>query len=240
MSLKNLQAAFARVNDDDVRFGREAYWTYRHAMIRFSQFYRTGFVQTTEAFVALSPNNDYHGNLRSLAAVLFSAASGTPFSELTISTYRACGLRALSYVRGVASFSDTVTGPKITAFRDNILYPDASKRVTIDGHMIAVWHGRDLTMKEAASLLKSRAQYAEIEDGFRKFARKIGFSCNQLQATLWASRKRLGSISYSDQIELFSGSNRWLEVPDPMNYPPYQIELWRDWLKQRGSHVQET
>lgn len=237
----HMRNAWGRVQDCDVEFGAAAYRMYNAAMRKFSEFYGTGLVQTTEAFVALSPNNDYHGNLRSLAAVLFAHAAKIQFHELTISTYRACGDRAMSYVTGNVSFLDTVTGPKITAFRHNILYPESSKLATIDGHMIALWEGRSLTMKEAAAALKGATMYSEIAGEVRRIALQAGKPVPEVQATLWSLRKRELGIRFSTQGELFSGMTRWLEVPDPIDYPPFQIGRWREWLQQKDAqNVQEA
>ena len=69
----NLRALFDQATPDDVAAGGCAYDKYNTVMQRFADFYGFGLVPVTEAFVALSPNNDYHGNLRSLAAVLTAA-----------------------------------------------------------------------------------------------------------------------------------------------------------------------
>lgn len=229
MSVANIREALNRVTYADMEFGKQAYKTYHDAMRAFSQFYGTGFVQTVEAFVALSPNNDYHGNLRSLAGVLYAYASGTQMADITISTYKACGERAYSYLTGEVGFLDTVKGPKITSFRHNILYPETSNRVTVDGHMVGVYLGKDLTMKQAAAEMKTTTRYLEIEHDFRKAARLNGVAPCVMQATLWAARKRERGVKYSEQGELFSGQHRWVEVPDPLDYPPYDILAWRNW-----------
>jgi hypothetical protein len=176
-----LEEAAEGLDAGDLEFGAGAYPMYNEALRRFAAFYGTGFVQTVEAFVALSPNNDYIGNLRSLAAVLFAHRMGG--GPMRVTTYSACADRALDYVRGDVSFLDTVKGKKITAFRHNVLYPETSRRVTVDGHMVAVWSGRDLTMKEAVPILRGR--YAEVERDIARLARSRGVVPNALQAALW-------------------------------------------------------
>lgn len=232
---KRIEKALSRATPEDRHFGRIAYWSYHNAMRNFARFYGAGFVQTVEAFVALSPNNSYHPNLRSLSAVLFAYASGRSIEDFTVSTFNFCKRNAFGYVSGELSFLDTVGGPKISSFRDNILYPDTSTKVTVDGHMICVWSGEDMTMREANLFLRSMKRYREMERDFHLTARKYKMPTTHLQATLWALRKREGKILYSDQRDLFTGESRWSEVADPIDYPPFQKEDWLKWTANKGS-----
>ncbi len=222
MKAENVAAAFRQLLPSDLEFGAMAYPMYHAAMRRFATHYRAPFVQTVEAFVALSPNNDYHGNLRSLASVLAAARDGRGVDSFNVTTYRACAIRAMGYITGQVSFLDTVRGPKITAFRHNILYPHTSRRVTVDGHMIGVWHGENLTMKQAAALMVGPAHYARIEADFLTIARRVKLQGCALQAALWTARKRERGVKYEDQVELFSGLTRLEELPDPQDYPPIE------------------
>lgn len=221
--LKHLQEAWGQVNDHDLAFGREAYRVYHRAMRRWADHYGLGFVQTVEAFAALSPNNDYKGNLRSLSSVMAAVARGDRIEEgrtaFTISTYRACGLRAFGYLTGAASFLDTVRGRKITSFRHNILYPEESKLVTVDGHMGALWAGKALTMKQAVPVVD--AHYGDIELGIQRIARRAGLAPCQAQASLWAYRKRAAGILWDRQPDLFRGGTMLDYEAIPTDFPPY-------------------
>jgi hypothetical protein len=231
---KNLQIAWDNVSVQDREIGEASYPSYHETLQGFAKFYGFGIVPTVEAFAALSPNNDYHGNLRSLSAVMYSVAADVPYSDLTISTYRACGGRAISYLKGTMSFLDTVGGPKITAFRDNLLYVGRSKRVTVDGHMAAIWSGNHgWTMKDAAAFLTT-ANYHLAEYHMRHFARTVKMKPCALQATLWVSRKRRQGIKFDSQEDLFSGKTKWEEVATPHRYPPYQTEAWATWAGNHG------
>ncbi len=212
-----IKAAWPKVGQDDLTFGLKAYGVYHRALRRWAAHFGFGFVQTVEAFAALSPNNDYVGNLRSLSAVMEAAARGRP--DFTISTYRACGLRAYSYLIGEVSFLDTVKGRKITAFRENILYPDTSRLVTVDGHMGSLWAGHDLTMKEAVPIVNRH--YSDIERAISSVARKAKMAPCQAQATLWAYRKRTRAVLWDSQLDLFRGGTRLDAEATPADYPSY-------------------
>ena len=216
----NLRLAWGWVSDVDLEFGRTAYRGYHDALRLWAAHYGFGFVPTVEAFVALSPNNDYHGNLRSLSSVMASMNDG---KVREVTTYRACAKRAMSYLAGEVSFRDIVTGPKITAFRDNILYLDDSRRVTVDGHMVCLWAGREMTMKEAAALMAT-VKYDRLEADFKALARRVALPPCQVQAALWHCRKRRSGVRYDPQMDLFTGGTRWETPARPEDYPPFDAK----------------
>lgn len=216
-----LDRAWSLVSPDDLAFGQTAYLGYHEALRAWARHYGFGFIPTVEAFVALSPNNDYHGNLRSLSSVMATVKDGLPRS---VTTYRACATRAAGYLAGEVSFLDRVTGPKITAFRDNILYLGESRRVTVDGHMICIWADKDLTMKEAAALL-AKTRYAILERDFLNLSGRVSLPPCQVQAALWHSRKRRAGVRFDPQMDLFTGGTRWDIPAKPEEYPPFPVQL---------------
>ncbi len=226
MTLANLQALWDQRDDIDHNEGLLAYLRYRRVMVDFAPHYNFPLGQVTSAFVALSPNSDYHGNLRSLASVLDGVRAGAPIDTITVTTYNACRDRAASYVNGTACFLKTVKGPKIRAFRDNILRPRTSREVTVDGHMVAAWHGGAMTMKEASRLLKSKSDYRTVADGIRELARANNVAPYQAQAILWLTRKRVFGVKYSAQMDLFHDrDDAWKSSCNPVDYPPYERKM---------------
>jgi len=181
-------------------------------------------VPTVEVFAATSPNNDYHGNLRSMASVLDAVRKGIPPERVTVTCYNSCATRAYVYATGEVSFLDTVGGEKITAFRHNLLYPRTSRRVTVDGHMFAAWKGdTSMTMKEAAlEFGRSKKHYVAVEQDIVKLARRHKMLPHQMQAILWITRKRVNAIRYSTQLHMDHGKadvSRILCKPE--HYPPF-------------------
>lgn len=234
--LSNVLDLWETVSAEDRERALGIYPMYRDMLLNWAKFYGFGIVPTVEAFAALSPNNDYHGNLRSLSAVMFAEASNTPLDQVTVSTYRACALRAASYLNGSVSFLDTVRGLKITCFRHNLLYPRSSRRVTVDGHMIAVYLGKkNMTMKDAQFHLKSAKHYQEMESVYRRAADKTGMPPPAFQAALWLARKTQNEIKISTQADLFlGGETAWEGVLRPEDYPPYQRGPWHAWAARTG------
>lgn len=201
--ISNLEKLWNQRDAVDHAEGLLAYRRYRKVMVSFADRYCFPLKDTVSAFVALSPNSDYYGNLRSLATVMNGVANGAPVDQITVSTYNACRDRAYKYLTGESDFLKTVKGLKTRSFRDNILRPNTSKEVTVDGHMIAAWRGKSLTMREAARLMKNKRQYFEIRDGIAELAENNNVAPCQCQAILWLTRKRVNTIKYSAQLELF-------------------------------------
>jgi len=218
---KNVLDAWRQVNLIDLDRGVKAYPTYHHTLRGLASYYNTPFVATVEAFVALSPNNDYHGNLRSLVSLLRAWENRDDFSSCTISTYRACGERAWGYLSGEVSFLDTVKGRKITSFRDNILYLDDSRKVTVDGHMVCIAHGRRMTMTEANLALRHKGTYDHTERAVLTLAKRELIAPCAVQATLWTWRKRTLGIKMDTQQDLFTGTTKWDGVIAPEDIKPY-------------------
>jgi len=223
-----IASAWAQVSEEDIEMGRKAYFVYHQTLRALAQCYGALFIPTVEAFVAMSPNNDYHGNLRSLVSVMIAMQHGLTFDDCVISTYRACGKRAWGYLSGEVSFLDTVKGKKITSFRDNILYLDDSKRVTVDGHMIAIAAGKNMTMTEANYLLRDGRFYGHVEQAVQALSRSVGLAPCVTQATLWTWRKRTMGIKFDSQVDMFTSGTRWDRVLHPEEILPYTRALQAD------------
>lgn len=222
MTGRNLRAMYELADADDRREGLLAYGRYNEVLRGFAEHYGQPFDRTVAAFCALSPNNDYLGNLRSLASVLAGVSCGKPCDAITVSTYKHCRDRAYKYVTGDAVFETSVRGPKILSFYRNILDPTDRKYVTIDGHMKAAYVGERLTMKEA--IIRAHKEYDRIADATKRLARSEGLLPNQIQATIWFARKRTQRIKYNAQLSLFGNpEDKWGTFVDVSDAPPYTL-----------------
>lgn len=199
MSKDNIQKWFERVDNNDVREGKLAYVNYNKVMLSFSNFYNVDIRKVTAVFVALSPNNSYDKNIRSLATVLDGFVKGTPLELIKVSTYKHCRDRAYSYLAGV-EFDQPNRGLKILSFYKNILNPSDKNWVTVDGHIKALYVDQELTMKEA---LVGKREYREIDKALKEVACEKNLIPNQLQAILWFTRKRVLGINYTPQLAMF-------------------------------------
>lgn len=200
MSRENLARLISKADAIDLRHGVNAYRVYNQVIKDFALSYAAKFEPTLAAFCALSPQNDYYGNLRSLASVLHAAQHSIPIEQVVVSTYKHCRDRAYLYLTGKADFLSTVKGLKIRAFYANILDPEDPVPVTIDGHMVCAWRGINVPMQSASV---KPSEYDEIAKGVRDLAEEMNLIPNQVQAIIWLTRKRLQRIKYNPQLNLF-------------------------------------
>lgn len=201
--MKHLRAMFDRADAVDRREGRLAYSRYHAVMKEIAAKYDLTLPRVVGAFVALSPNSDYAGNLRSLISLLDGLTKGHSPDQVVVSTYRHALMRAWEYANGVP-FLSHAKGLKTRAFYRNVLDPTDPEPVTVDGHMMAAWLGQNLTMKEAKV---GARDYRRISDAVQALAAEEGMIANQVQATIWFARKRSLQIKYDPQLDLFYGAD---------------------------------
>jgi hypothetical protein len=206
MYTHNILKVYNKADKIDITEGMQAYTNYNKLLKRIASKYNTGFVQVVAAFVSLSPNNDYVGNLRSLVTLLEGIRTHKTLDRINCTTYRSCLERAYSYVTGEKDFLMCTKGPKITAFYYNIIDQSNTKFVTVDGHMHSVLTGKVLTMKEA---VRTKIKYHEATEALQKVAKQLSILPCQLQAILWFTHKRVNNIVYSAHGNLFKQEDYW-------------------------------
>lgn len=203
----NLRAVMKRADQIDIAEGLVAYRRYRTMMGRLALHYGYPLPNVVAAFVSLSPNSDYMGNLRSTATLLWGARNGIPLENLSVTSYRACARRAWLYIDGL-DFLSHAKGPKIRAFYQNIMDPSDPTPVTVDGHMASIWCGKRMKMIEA---VRAKWSYNEIAQALRDVAPEYLILPNQLQAILWFTWKRIHNIKVNHQLHLFKGDDQWMQ-----------------------------
>ncbi|KAK4533759.1 hypothetical protein CCYA_CCYA19G4641 [Cyanidiococcus yangmingshanensis] len=88
------------------------------------------------------------------------------------------------------------SGSKVTAFLDNLLHPDTSRRITVDTHMQKVLLGG------SGRLTLNAREYEAMEGVFLAAARSLGEPCPcRLQSCLWALQA--GPISYAAELRRY-------------------------------------
>lgn len=217
--MENILRVYERVDAIDREEGMAAYPRYRESLSYYSLHYGVPLPAVVAAFAALSPNNDYMGNLRSLVTLLEGRRRGAIVEACTVSTYKACRNRAWEFLNGV-DFLAVTKGPKTRAFYQNILDPLDPVPVTIDGHMACIYIGKRMTMKE---VVRARFKYRLVADEFRLAATHVGLLPNQLQAMLWFTWKRINNVIYTPQLDVFAGDNQWGTRIDPARVRPFPI-----------------
>jgi hypothetical protein len=216
---KNIAKVLRRADPIDVDEGLLAFPRYQEMMRRLADHYSFSIEHVTACFVALSPNNDYLKNLRSTVTLLKGFKEGVEVESLTVSTYNACKYRAWRFLHG-DDFLSVTKGPKTRAFYQNILDPYNPHPVTIDGHMVSVWTGKRMTMKQVAT---QGFNYEIVATDFRAVAYDARLLPNQLQAIVWFTWKRINRIVYDGQFRLFDREDCWRLIRQPDEIIPFPV-----------------
>jgi len=187
----------------DVEVGEELYHRYQGLLDDLAELYDASPIATIGAFAVLSPRMSIEANFRSLVSCLDGVKAGREIEEINAGTFHKSRSAAVRILRGEVEFGDIVKGPKVTAFRHNIAFPDDSDRATIDGHMIGIMTGKpDLTMIEALFELRKvygngDPGYKRAETAFRRWVKRTqpfdGRPAHWVQAILWHAKRRLQS-----------------------------------------------
>lgn len=193
---RNLQAAWDRVQPEDVEAGRFAYRNYNATIAGLAEAYETELECAALAFVIMSPRNSLMGNLRGLATCLEARLHGVAPDRFNVSGFAKWKVRAMAALAGEVQ-SRHVKGVKISAFYDNILRHDESPVTCVDGHMICIAAGRDMVMFEALMWARSLGYAAVLRMINRELiglAQRERLPPSAMQAILWTARKREKAI----------------------------------------------
>lgn len=206
----NLLDLYEQAAPEEVKDAVDSYPRYHRLLAKLAARWGTSIEIACGVFSALSPNNDYLGNLRDAATVLQAAAQGIGPDAYSVATYGQNKRKAHDIAMRVKTPADAITAKKTRAFYLNCLHPETGDAVTVDGHMFFCWQGhrgrvtarrkqkpgQGLPVANVSSRL-----YEEIADGIRLLARIKGVTPCQAQAVLWQQYRKTHNIQRSRQPE---------------------------------------
>lgn len=191
---------WTQISDWDRTVAINSYLKYHDmAYLSAAQFGFPGYVGAA-VFSALSPNNDYHGNLRDMRNLLSAASDGRKYHQFTVSTYGNNKMKAWRIVHG-ADPLELIVASKTRSFYLNINNPLDPQPVTIDGHMVNIWRGKRENLVGLRGITPKT--YEQVAQAVRDFAREVGLIPNQVQALLWQTWRRIHGIQTSPQTQLW-------------------------------------
>lgn len=207
MSQENLQRVFDQATKVDLETARQAWRKYHDLTTRIAQ--RHGYTSRTGAaiFAALSPNNDYYGNLRDVHRLL-GAAARDRINELPnrldlfkVSTYGSNKRKAWRIAKGADPLEEIVA-PKTRNFFLNVADPDDPNPVTVDGHIYNAWKGERMKLNSYQMIVTKR-RYHQVADDIRAIAQEVRMAANTVQGIIWYSWRRMHNIKTTDQLEFW-------------------------------------
>ena len=200
MSVDNLESTLRQAKPTDWETGLGAFQRYNKIVTEVALQTETTPCIAAAVFSALSPNSDYHGNLKDMRKLLCAARDGLTIDEFTVSTYGQNKRKAWRIVHGEDPLK-LIIADKTRNFFLNIENPLNPYPVTIDGHMYNIWNGKKQNL---VGLRTHKSLYHVVADGVRKLACQEGVLPNQMQGILWHTWKRIHSIRHSTQLTFWS------------------------------------
>lgn len=178
---------------------KASYWKYNRLMAELARQTDTTLRIACAVFAALSPNNDYHGNLRDAYNLLKARQQGKTLCEFTVSTYGQNKLKAWEITHGTDPL-DLIRAPKTCNFFQNISDPSDPVPVTVDGHVFNIWNGRRQNLVGIRGLT---SVYERIADDVRHVALERDLIANQVQAIIWTTWRRMHHIQSTRQLSMW-------------------------------------
>jgi hypothetical protein len=199
--MQNLIKVFDTADKADILIAEEAWFKMNRMTARIAE--KHGFQSRIGAavFAALSPNNDYHGNLRDTNRLLFAAKLGVGIDDFKVSTYGNNKRKAWRIANGEEPL-DLIVFPKTRSFFLNVNDPTDPHPVTVDGHIYNAWRGERISLKGAAQKGNHKL-YEEVANDIRELARLKGVIPNICQGIIWYSWRRQHRILTPNQLELW-------------------------------------
>lgn len=202
MSRENLEKILNQANACDWHVAERAWFRYHSIVSGIARRYNSTVSAAAGVFSALSPNNDYLGNVRDTARVLAAACAGTGIDSFKVSTYGANKRKAWRIANGEDPLT-LIVSAKTRNFYLNVLDPTDPRPVTVDGHIFNAWRGQRINLNEVA--MKSNARhYDEVAEDIRQIAAQRGIISNVVQGSIWFCWKRIHGIKPSTQLELWA------------------------------------
>lgn len=201
MSKENLERVLDSANDSDWRIARTAWFRYNDIVGRIAAANGFSIEVGAAVFAALSPNNDYLGNLRDTSRLLVAAGAGRSIESFKVSTYGSNKRKAWRIALGEKPL-DLIVFPKTRNFFLNILDPTDPVPVTVDGHIFNAWRGERMRLNDAAQKANARF-YEQVAGDIRQIGAERGLFPNVVQGGVWYCWKRLHRIRHSDQMEFW-------------------------------------
>ncbi len=219
--MQNLVKVFEQATAEDRKLAARSWYTYHELTSRIAS--KFGFSAKTGAavFAALSPNNDYHGNLRDTHRLLEAACQGLDVEDFGVSTFHHNKRKAWAIVHG-ADPLELIIADKTRNFYLNICDPEDPQPVTVDGHVFNAWRGQRVALKAADSRVTGKL-YEVVAEDVREIGRRHGLVPNVVQGVIWHTWRRLHGIKYTPQLELWCPET----LAAGLDFEPYT--KWSEW-----------
>lgn len=194
--MSNLHSVFESATPYDRQLAAKSFHNYNQITSAIATKFGFPSYIGAAVFSALSPNNDYLGNVRDTSTLLDAVEQGKTPEQFKVSTYGPNKIKAYRIAKGEDPLA-LITAHKTRNFYLNINNPDDPYPVTVDGHMYCAWTGHKQTLKGLRGLTETI--YYKIADEVRTIASSNNITGCHAQGIIWFSWKRMHSNLYEFQ-----------------------------------------
>lgn len=138
----------------------------------------------------LSPRTVWEQNVIDAENLIKAFKQGKRLSSVTVTTYGVNKKKAWDILRS-GTVEPFLKGVKVVAFYENILNPETSEAVTIDGHAVNIVYGK---VGSVLSKHFTPKWNTLLQEKYKKCAFQVGLRPHQLQAITWLAYKRVHGI----------------------------------------------
>ena len=183
MGKENLERVMDQATRWDIETAEAAWFRYQRIVGQIAWRHGRTMIVGAAVFAALSPNNDYLGNLRDTARLLAAHAQGLTVDDFGVSTYHNNKRKAWRIAQGEQPL-DLIVFPKTRSFFLNIVDPANPEPVTVDGHIFNAWTGERIPLVSAAQKLR-HGLYDTVADDIRQIGAERRMIPNVVQGIIW-------------------------------------------------------
>jgi len=203
---ENFERLWNLASEKDKQLAIASYSKYQRITYQIAGKHGFPGVVGAAVFAALSPNNDFWGNLRDTDELLRAAQAGLSLDQFSVSTYGNNKRKAWRIVHGEDP-DVLIVALKTRNFFHNITEPDNPNWVTVDGHMYNIFTGirrRIQSRNPAERVVKvTTKEYVIIATAVKDYAAEKGLVPCAMQGVLWQTWRRLHRIRSSPQLDLW-------------------------------------
>lgn len=142
-----------------------------------------GYARAAGIIAAVSPGLRWERNVEVAERII----RGESLDGLGVRWYD--GVRKARRILAGGIVERILRGPKVRAFYQCILDPEASLSVCIDGHAYAIWAGQRINLDDIPPF--NERFYSRISADYWQCALHVGVKPCQLQAVTWVTWRRL-------------------------------------------------
>lgn len=190
---RNILACFKQATQVEIDHGMTWYSDAKSDAQSMADKYELPLHIVVGVIAALSPTNRWERNLIDADNMLDVFVSGGYVESCTPCTYKKMRDKAWSILQTTPHDADAVAfilkGPKITDFFYCIMGENVC---VIDGHAWCIANNDRRTLQEVPNIGKKLR--AELQECYRRAAKKHGITAYQMQAATWVAWKRIHNV----------------------------------------------